>query len=696
MSASATVDSAVNTDALHSHRPPRWIFRVALVALVAIAFANSLGAGLIFDNKVILLEDTRIRAFTSTNIGLILGRSYWWPYIETSLYRPVTTLSYLFNYAVLGNGTNPAGYHIVNLLLHTVNTLLLFALGERLTGRRGLAFAAAALWCTHPLLTEAVTNVVGRADLLASSGVLAALWCHLRAADDEKRRWLWRAGMAAAALLGMFSKESAVAVVVIIPLYDLLLGRRERTRREIAPGWLALAPGVVLLLIARTTVLNGVSVPPVPFVDNPIVLAGFWSGRLTALAVLARYLSLVAWPVGLSCDYSFPQIPIASGTPGDWLAWAVVALATAGTAWALRRAHVVGFAVIAGFLVLLPAANLLFASGTIMAERLMYLPSFGVVAAAVAGAWVVGRRFRLPAAAGTIALTVVTALLVVGTIARNRVWHDEVSLWSDAVTASPRSFKTHGALAEALYQADPSRGNLPSVIAEKEQSLALLAGLPDPLLVTQPYREAATYYLERGDWLQQHDGNAGEARQAFEAAARWARIYTSSLDAARDDGRQPPTAQQLTEGQLLLSTATLKLNDPGAALEAAHRSRVSQPFNPVTYRAEAAALMDAQRGNEAAVALLTGFMVTGERSLRDAAIDLYRGGLDVQGCAVRTSASGAVLDPACDIVKRHICDASAGAMAVYAAAGRDSLAVNARDTALRQFGCSEALLRGSR
>ena len=63
---------------------------------------------MVLDNKVLLLEDPRVRAATPENISLILHKSYWWPYIESALYRPVTTFSYLFNYAVLGNGREPA------------------------------------------------------------------------------------------------------------------------------------------------------------------------------------------------------------------------------------------------------------------------------------------------------------------------------------------------------------------------------------------------------------------------------------------------------------------------------------------------------------------------------------------------------------------------------------------------------------
>src|SRR4029079_5142994 len=107
--------------------------------------------------------------------------------------------------------------------------------------------------------------------------------------------------------------------------------------------------------------------------------------RLTSLAVVTRYLKLVVWPAMLSPDYSFPQIPIATGTASEWEAVSVVAGAAVLTVATLRINRALSFVLAAAFLVFLPASNLLFTAGTIMAERLVYLPSVGVIAAAAAG-----------------------------------------------------------------------------------------------------------------------------------------------------------------------------------------------------------------------------------------------------------------------------------------------------------------------
>jgi protein O-mannosyl-transferase len=136
----------------------------------------------VFDNASAIAEDPRIRESTAHNVRLILSQDYWYNRDNSGLYRPIVTLSYLMNYAVLGNGARPAGYHWVNLALHGVNVALVYVLGWLIFEDAALAWALAAIWGLHPLLTESVTNIVGRADLLAGFGVLAGLLCYERLA----------------------------------------------------------------------------------------------------------------------------------------------------------------------------------------------------------------------------------------------------------------------------------------------------------------------------------------------------------------------------------------------------------------------------------------------------------------------------------------------------------------------------------
>ena len=154
---------------------------VSLFVLTLLAYSNSFHSGFVLDNRPLIIEDLRIRDASWSNIDLIFHHTYWWPF-DHGLYRPITTLSYLFNYAVMGNANQPAGYHWINFFLHFLNVVLVYALVLRLARKFWLAVFVAAIWAVHPLLTESVTNIIGRADLLAAAAVLSGLLMYLKSA----------------------------------------------------------------------------------------------------------------------------------------------------------------------------------------------------------------------------------------------------------------------------------------------------------------------------------------------------------------------------------------------------------------------------------------------------------------------------------------------------------------------------------
>lgn len=291
----------------------------ALCLLTFLVYANSLRAGFTLDNKGLLIEDPRLRSTSAGNIRQIIDRTYWWPKGESGLYRPVTTLSYLFNYSVLGDSAEPEGYHWVNLLLQCGNVLLVYALALRLWREFWPSVFTAAIWAAHPVLTESVTNIVGRADLLAGMAVLGGLLIYLRSTEAAGwRRWAWLAALAVVSAIGMFSKESAAVLPAVIVLYEF--SRRQLWSADASGNsrlpWVLAGSAAALLPLAamlyrRSVVLAAAGPASFPFTDNPLVAADFWTQRLTALKVMGMYLGLLAWPVKLSCDYSFAQIALA-------------------------------------------------------------------------------------------------------------------------------------------------------------------------------------------------------------------------------------------------------------------------------------------------------------------------------------------------------------------------------------------------
>jgi Tfp pilus assembly protein PilF len=427
----------------------------ALVALAALLpYLNTLGCGFAFDDGAIILENPTLARSAPWWQGLAEG--FWPGRPQNGLYRPVTALTFRLQ---RGPGEDAAaGFHAVNLLLHVGVCLLSYALLLRLLGpRRGAALAIAVLFAVHPIHTEAVSYIQGRAELLAALAGLGGYFL-----------WLFGRGRVTPSAIGLLfalaagSKESAVGWGLLLAAHRAGLladGRGYRALRAQGPGALrralgrdaAAVAGFAAYLLARRVVLGSfLGLGDVDPIDNPLFAAPWPTRVLTALAVAARGLGLTLWPRHLSADYSFDAIPLTRSPLGPSGLLALALAAGIAAAFRLRRrAPIPAWSVAAWASLLLPVSNLLFPIGTIMAERLWYLPSLGAIALLV---WV-GRagvaRFRSARAAVGIVL-VVALLLAARTVVRNRDWTDDRTLFRAAVAAQPRSVKAHVNLASRL------------------------------------------------------------------------------------------------------------------------------------------------------------------------------------------------------------------------------------------------------
>jgi hypothetical protein len=694
-----TVRPAPVSGAWRRHAAPLLV----LWSLALLAYANSFGSGLVFDNYFVIAQDSRIRHATAGNVQLILTQSYWYQTNAATLYRPLTTLSYLFNYAILGNGVAPAGYHWVNFALHAVNIGLAYLLGLLLLGRRRPAFAMAAIWAVHPVLTESVTNIVGRADLLAGFGVLAGVLCYARSARMAGRRAVpWQCALMLAAAIAVFSKESGVVTIAAVFLYDVAFCRSAPPRSR-AYGYLAAAVPLAGFLWVRSVVLAGLPAALIPFTDNPLAGAGFWTARLTAVKVLGEYLWLLVWPARLSCDYSYNQIPLFSwrfGTWEDWKAILALGVCAGGAALAVfcyRRALPVFFFIAFFFAALAPTANLLMLIGAIMAERFLYLPSIGFAGCLAWAGWAVYNRVRgsWPGVRVIAPAVLVGAVLALcsRTFARNADWRDDRTLWASAARSSPASYKAHHHLASVL-SGEPGR-DLDAARREIERALAILQPPPEEERPSAAYATAGSCYRLVGD-AAAPDGKAEWYRRSLEALSEgrnadlaWDRAISSL---SRQEGK--------TIGPVLWPPLYLEMGRTYRSLGEYRKAldvlAIGRWVNPQAaffeeMAADHRALGDA---GQAAITLLEGLTMESDDQGRLAAqvVKLYRETAP-GSCALSGRGDSAVLNFACPLVHEHLCTAGRNVAMLYLRMQRKNDAIATATSAVRSLGCPAEMFR---
>jgi tetratricopeptide (TPR) repeat protein len=249
-----------------------WLTHVAVAfvlgATVLFTYCNTLyNTDFALDNKFIIVEDPRLRQANDTNLHLIFNQDYWWPKAVSGLYRPLTTLSYLFNYTTLGNGTHAAGYHWINFILHWANTVLVYFAVLVLIERVWPAFFVAALFGTHPVATESVANIVGRADLFATMWVLVGFLCYAKSAAAENRTKMETKPLVVAGavsfLLAAFVVTSwkqptllpaSLQTGAVVSMALVALGASTVALACLAGGWGKMLPLTILMLTTAVSV----------------------------------------------------------------------------------------------------------------------------------------------------------------------------------------------------------------------------------------------------------------------------------------------------------------------------------------------------------------------------------------------------------------------------------------------------------
>lgn len=381
----------------------------------------------------------------------------------------------------------PRPFRITNVVLATTNAILVLALAHSLGLSGAGALTTALLFAVHPTHVDAVVSIVGRAELLAALGVFAALLLHLR---DYGGRI---SGAVLAGLfffLGLASKESTICLPVLLVLLEVFrpgpaYAREMKHRPRLWPLFYLAAAAVWLALVAD----NFATVDSIAYADNPLAYMPLGERILAAGELLWRYVAITLWPFGLKPDLGYAEVTtsIAAGALA-WIAWAAVVAA----AFLLRRrAPLVGFT-----LLWLPAAfaitgNVVMPIGTMLAERLLYLPSAGPCL--LAGIFVdrVWRDTTLRRWLGRAILAAALLALALSYHQRARVWINDDHYHEQAAAMSPRSAKAHYNL--GLSYARRER------YEDAEQSFARALAVFPGFAAAAGYRAEALRRLDRVD-----------------------------------------------------------------------------------------------------------------------------------------------------------------------------------------------------
>jgi len=422
----------------------------ALALLPALLYANTLGNSFQYDDTHFIVNNLYVHSLSG--IGHFFVSSNLISNVPLSGYRPLTMGSFVLNYAV--NGASPMGYHLVNVMIHVLNTLLVYGVSLvimrafEIKRNRHAAFAVALLFAVHPINTQSVNYIFGRTSLLVGCFSLACvlLYARGREAAGTSRGTIMLVGSLAVYLCALFSKEEAVAVPCLLLVYELCRHRLRIDTKKAVNVFLALLPFLILTVGFIAFVTFGLHI-----INDTPQPRGVWENLLTQARSVFLYLKLIAVPANLSIDHEMGTLSSILDPAAMASVIGTVAM-LAGSLLFMRRAPVVPFGVWWFAFVLAPSSTLV-ALKLIMNEQRIYLAAIGIMFIAGAGFAVGLERAAAAKANGkrralVCGFALVLIILAALTVHRNTQWRTPLSIWADALAKYPASLRANTQVAD--------------------------------------------------------------------------------------------------------------------------------------------------------------------------------------------------------------------------------------------------------
>jgi tetratricopeptide (TPR) repeat protein len=475
-----------STKQIEKQNTSRKSLRRILGLLAAIAgfllYANTLGHDYVLDDYGLIKENTQVKKGISV-IPEIFQTSYRFGMNITDyqLYRPLTKAMFAVEWDIAPN--TPALSHFMNVLLFAFLCYMIFRVLNRYMNDAMLVpFITALLFASHPVHTEVVANIKSRDEIVAFLLCLTSLW-FFHSYVTDKNGWGLMAGIASY-FLALFSKESAITFLVIIPLFFYFF--TEAKRNKYISTLTGMAIVTIIFLMIRKIVLGSVE-SLIPVEDNSLAgIDNFLLQKVNAIYIMGVYLKLFVYPNPLIADGSYNHFPVIGFTSWKFLLPFMIFLSAFIYAIIrFRKKDPVSFAILFFFVTVSIVSNVVVLIGTNYGERLMFVPSFGFCMLA---AILIARGFKSSEkvllnlksfiaeySRPLLVMLFVIILFSVQTMARNYDWKDNITLYKTDVLKVPDS-------AHMLFY-----------LANHITSEDYYASLPDSAAIKKVQQEAIDY-----------------------------------------------------------------------------------------------------------------------------------------------------------------------------------------------------------
>ena len=436
--------------------------------IACLCYLNSLWGDFCFDDISAIVENQDLRPETPW-VNLFQNDFWGTPmHIDGShkSYRPLTIFTFRINYLI--SGLQPFGYHVVNVFLHGVVTYLFTSfVSEISSGNLFIALVSGLLFAIHPIHTEAIAGLVGRAESLSGIFFLTVLLIYSR--SSKHSGLIYCLGMVLLAftiLCSVLSKEVGITVIAICCVYDALYVEKIIVLNFLSPtspkGWLKkynkILKRISILIIITLTILflrikiNGPGLPSFTSLDNPATNAPFPARQLTFLYLCFVNTWLLFFPSFLCADWTMQTIQLveAPSDPRNILTMITFLVYLIFGLWSIsdntndKRLVLMALSII--IFPFIPASNLFFPVGFVVAERILYIPSMGMCLLIALGTTKLLNHGRFVKYFCLMFLGVTFVLYLTKTLNRNLDWSNDYSLFKSGIKINKNNAKLYNNL----------------------------------------------------------------------------------------------------------------------------------------------------------------------------------------------------------------------------------------------------------
>jgi tetratricopeptide (TPR) repeat protein len=491
-----------------------FIWAIVAGVIGFLLYANTMGNGYVLDDNYAITKNLFVQEGISGIPKLFTVDFWYFENVKLGYYRPLGLATFAIEHEFFGN--NPLVSHFDNALLYGISgfVLCLFLLEFMKSKHPAFAFLIALVFLAHPIHTEVVANIKSRDEILSFLNIFATMYFVFRYQKTKKKPALvWSLIFFYLALL---SKETALVGVILLPLFLYYAGNAIPAALKKALPY----AGVAIFFFLQKRYFLGS--------DNTILP--------TVFHIFALCLSRLVFPWPLSYDYSYNQVPASHWADGGaWLGLGLFGIMAFVAIKGIIKKDYWGLGLSIVFITLVPSMAFVFLRGGIMAERFLYAPCLGfaimlVYALSLAFPKPENVRVTLPEwlknnAILTSIVVFVCIVYSIETVARNKVWKDQLTLFGTDTKHSPNSVQVHKHYGTALLEA----GRFEKDSAKRRQDFDL--GMGEMQKAIAIYPTFADAYYEMGFGYQLVEINFDSAikyyKLCFEYASAYAMAYNN-------------------------------------------------------------------------------------------------------------------------------------------------------------------------